>query len=266
MFEVHLCPTSPNYVKLRDISPYAIHAIIASEDGSFYSHKGFDWHEMEASFNANLHSGKIRRGGSTLTQQLAKNVFLNQEKSLWRKAKEAYLADAIERNFDKQFILEKYLNVVEFGPNIYGIKPASLHYFHKNPQNLNPLESAYLAFLLPNPKVYSKSFNSGHLTAFGQKMVHVILRRMSSFGKLPGEAYRTAVAEIPNFPWSHLTSESFLDSPAFSLEATQSNEITDDGSVPDEDAVEDLMNEQDQMSADPTADPDDSSFRDDSSQ
>ena len=87
MYEVYLCASSENYVKLKQISPYAIHAVIAAEDGGFYSHEGFDWHEMEESLSANLKSGKIQRGGSTLTQQLAKNIFLGKEKSLWRKLK-----------------------------------------------------------------------------------------------------------------------------------------------------------------------------------
>ena len=220
MFEVELCPTSAQYVPLKQISPYVLHAVIASEDGAFYSHQGFDWHEMEESLNKNLRSGQIRRGGSTLTQQLAKNVFLGKEKSFWRKLKEAYLAHAIETHYTKDFILEKYLNVVEFGKDLYGVKPAAQKYFHKSAAELNPLEAAYLAFLLPNPKVYSKSVRGGNLTPFARKMVSTILHRMSSYGKLSPEAYRLALAELPNFPWSGLTLSSFQGAPGYSLDAT----------------------------------------------
>ncbi len=244
MFSVNLCPTSNNYVKLQQISPFAIHAIVASEDGSFYSHKGFDWHELEQSFNANLRSGKIQRGGSTLTQQLAKNAFLSQEKSYWRKVKEAYLAYTIEQKYSKSFILEKYLNVVEFGPNLYGIKAAARHYFHKSPSELNPLESAYLAFLLPNPKVYSKSFRSGQLTPFGRKMVNVILRRMNSFGKLSPAAYHLAVAQLPNFPWTGLSKDAFLGAPSYSLEANKPQVDLPNDSILDEEALEELLKEE----------------------
>jgi monofunctional biosynthetic peptidoglycan transglycosylase len=219
MYQVNLCPTSGKYVKLREISPYMIHALIVAEDGSFYSHDGFDWHEMQESFEQNLRSGHIQRGGSTLTQQLAKNVFLNKEKSLWRKLKEAYLAHAIEKHYKKDFILEKYLNVVEFGDGIYGIKPASLHYFNKSPSELNPLESAYLAFLLPNPKGYSKNFRTGTLTPFTRKTVSTILKRMEAYGKLSPQAYALAMAQLPNFPWTGLSADSFHGTPGYDLDS-----------------------------------------------
>ena len=237
LYKVHLCPGSENYVNLHDISPYVLHAVIAAEDGTFYSHKGFDWHEIKQSMNANMHAGGFRRGGSTLTQQLAKNVFLGSEKSLWRKAKEAYLAHAIERRFDKNFILEKYLNVVEFGPNIFGVKAAAQHYFQKSPAQLHPLESAYLAMLLPNPKKYSQSSRAGRLTPYAQKMVSVILQRMKSFGKLSASAYQTAMTAMGGFPWSDISIKSFADSPTYSLDSDVMPAVieapidTDDGSV-----------------------------------
>jgi monofunctional biosynthetic peptidoglycan transglycosylase len=244
MFQVHLCPESENYVKLSDISPYVIHAVIASEDGAFYSHQGFDWHEMEESLNQNLRTGQIRRGGSTLTQQLAKNAFLGQEKSFWRKLKEAYLAHAIERHFTKDFILEKYLNVVEFGKNLYGVKAAANKYFHKGPGELNPLESAYLAFLLPNPKVYSKSIQSGQLTPFTRKMLVIILRRMASYGKISAEAYKLSMQQMPNFPWSGLDLAAFQGTPSsYSLDATPPTTGFSANPSEDENALDEIVNE-----------------------
>jgi monofunctional biosynthetic peptidoglycan transglycosylase len=218
MFQVKLCPGSENYIKLEGISPYVIHAVIVSEDGSFYSHKGFDWHEISESVSANLRSGKAARGGSTLTQQLAKNVFLSADKSVWRKVKEAYLANAIEKRYGKNFILEKYLNVVEFGPNLYGIKAAAQHYFQTDPLNLNPLQSAYLAHLLPNPKTYSQGFRKGALTPFSRKSVQTILKRMNSFGKLNDGSYERSVAHLGEFPWIALGYSSFSGAPSYSLE------------------------------------------------
>lgn len=218
MYQVKLCPQSENYVKLSDISPYVIHAVIVSEDGSFYSHKGFDWHEIQESVSANLRSGHARRGGSTLTQQLAKNVFLNQEKSLWRKVKEAYLANAIESRYPKNFILEKYLNVVEFGPGLYGIKAASEHYFHRPPSELHPLQAAWLAHLLPNPKVYSQGYKKGSLTPFSKKMVLTILKRMQAYGKLNPASYEHSLAMMPAFPWTGFGMSSFSGAPSYDLE------------------------------------------------
>lgn len=250
MFKVYLCPQSDNYVRLQNISPYVLHAVIAAEDGAFYSHKGFDWNELKASFQTNLRSGGFRRGGSTLTQQLAKNAFLTQDKSLLRKIKEAYLANAIEHEFKKDFILEKYLNVVEFGPDIYGVKAAANHYFQKSPSALHPLEAAFLAFLLPNPKEYSKSFRNGQLTKFAHKMITIILKRMVAFGKLTPPAYQTAMASIDSFPWNGLTIGSFQGRPSHSLDATISPGNEQDLTI-DEESLEEIMRESDLISAEP---------------
>ena len=247
MYQVKLCPDGPNYVKLKSISPYMIHALIAAEDSAFYSHKGFDWHEMQASFETNLKSGKIARGGSTLTQQLAKNAFLNKDKSYLRKIKEAYLAFAIEKKYKKDFILEKYLNVVEFGPNIFGIKAASLHYFQKSPSELHPLEAAYLAFLLPNPKVYSQSHRKGTLTPFARKQLSIILRRMSSFKKLSASGYQTAKANLGGFPWRDLEISSFEGTPTWDLEAPT---LTAQDIQLDEEALEEIL-EESEVNSDP---------------
>lgn len=240
MYQVHLCPGGPNYTPIKSISPYVIHAVIAAEDGSFYTHKGFDWHEIQASFTANLSSGKLRRGGSTLTQQLAKNLFLGKEKSFLRKIKEAYLASAIEGRYKKDLILEKYLNVVEFGPKLYGIKAASQHYFGKSPSEIHPLEAAYLAHLLPNPKVYSRGASKGELTPFSQRMTKTILKRMTSFGKLSQPGYQVAIANIGGFPWSGLDRSSFHGMPSYSLDAPSANPSDFDM---DEDTLEEIIQE-----------------------
>jgi monofunctional biosynthetic peptidoglycan transglycosylase len=158
MYHVHLCPKDANYVRLRDISKHARNAVIVSEDGAFYTHHGFDWDELQKSVKKDLNEGEFARGGSTLTQQLAKNVYLSADKSIFRKLKEAMITVELERTLTKDEILEKYLNVVEFGQNLYGIKPAAWFYFKKSPAELTPAEGAFLAFLLPNPKKYSQSF------------------------------------------------------------------------------------------------------------
>src|SRR5690606_37587462 len=137
MNQVYLCSRSPDYVFLNEVSDTIINAFVISEDASFYHHEGFDWDEIKLTIQTNLERLRFARGGSTITQQLAKNVFLNSEKSLLRKIKEAYLANKMEKLYSKDVILEKYLNVVELGPGLYGVKRASQHYFGKDPSEIN---------------------------------------------------------------------------------------------------------------------------------
>lgn len=212
MYKVNLCPESDNYVVLSSISPMLINAVIVAEDGAFYAHRGFDWHELKQSLEANLESKKYARGGSTLTQQLAKNVFLNQEKSLWRKLKEAIIARSLEKEFSKDFILEKYLNVVELGPGVFGAKAASRYYFNKHPKELSVIEAAFLAFLLPNPKLYSASYiQKRELTLFGQQMIRVILKRMRARNMLSPSSYEDALDGLRGFQDSDATTLSYED-------------------------------------------------------
>jgi monofunctional biosynthetic peptidoglycan transglycosylase len=207
MYQVQLCPGGKRYTPLAQISQEMIDAVVASEDAAFFHHQGFDWHEIQASFNANLKMQGFKRGGSTLTQQLAKNVFLNQEKSLLRKLREAALTVAIESHFSKKEIIERYLNVVEFGPGLFGVQSAAQHYFGKSPSQLNVLEASFLAFLLPNPKGYSKSFKQKLLTPFAQKSIAQIVRRLGSFKKISPQTMEMALNNISQFPWSGLSRE-----------------------------------------------------------
>lgn len=196
MFQVRLCPGEAGYVKLSAISPHARNAIIVSEDGDFYGHKGFDWNELRSSFETNLEKGAFHRGGSTITQQLAKNVYLSTEKSLLRKVREALITIQLEDLLSKDEILEKYLNVVEFGPGIFGVAAASRHYFKKTPSELRPSEASFLAFLLPNPKKYSVSFKKKQLTPFARKQVKEIVDRLARYKKISQIDRDEAIAEI----------------------------------------------------------------------
>lgn len=237
MFQVEVCPASPGYVHLQEHPPHLIDALVVSEDGAFFSHSGFDWYELRESFEKNLEYKSFKRGGSTLTQQLAKNAFLTSEKSIWRKLKEAYLTYKIEATFSKHEILEKYLNIVEFGPGLYGISKASQNYFGKNPKDLHLLESAFLVMLLPNPKKYSQSYREGRLTEFARKRIGLILYRLVKYGKISEATYSFAKDNIAQFPWFHLAPSDF----EFSLPDLP-EEITGDfptePTIPDEAAIE----------------------------
>ena len=148
-------PQNPYWAPLDSVSPALALCVVKSEDARFFQHGGFDWRELRESVAANLAEGDYARGGSTLTMQLAKNLFLWRGKSLVRKALEAYLNWRLERTLTKRRILELYLNVVEWGPGVYGIGEASRHYFDKPASALTIGESALLAAILPNPVRWS---------------------------------------------------------------------------------------------------------------
>lgn len=236
MFEVSLCPKDSSYVSLDQISTVMQQAVIVSEDASFFSHKGFDWFEIKNSFDRNLERRTFARGGSTITQQLAKNVFLTKDKTIARKLREALLTYQIEKTFTKREILEKYLNVVEFGPNIYGIKAASQHYFHKPPSDLHMLDAAFLAFLLPNPKDYSISYSKKSLTTFARQRVLQIIHRLAAFKKIPESSYLQAKAVVDTFPWRQLSIASFapVSQDLENREEIQINEPALEESVPED--------------------------------
>ena len=231
LYKVRVCPGDKNYVKLSQISNITKRAILVSEDGTFYSHEGFDWFELKQSFIKNLKSMEYARGGSTITQQLAKNAFLTSEKSLTRKLLEAYLAKKLEEHFTKDQILEKYLNMVEFGPKLFGIKPASLKYFGKPPSQIHLLEAVWLAHLLPNPKVYSRGMTKGHLSPYSRERVQILLQRLLKYGDITRAQFQFAKSQIDNFPWTFLTQEDF-DNAGFDQQDQQR-------------ALEELMNSED---------------------
>ncbi len=136
------------------IAKSAKQAAIVSEDSTFSQHNGFDFKGIEAARKKNEETGKMSAGGSTITQQLAKNLFLTSHRSYVRKGEEAVITLMLETFWDKQRILTAYLNVAEFGNGIYGIEAAAQHYFDKSAANLNRDESALLIAMLTNPKYY----------------------------------------------------------------------------------------------------------------
>lgn len=142
------------WVEYDNIAKSAKQAAIVSEDSKFTQHNGFDLEGIEVAMKKNEASGKASAGGSTITQQLAKNLFLTSHRSYIRKGEEAIITVMIETIWDKQRILTAYLNVAEFGNGIYGIEAAAQHYFDKSADNLNRDESALLIGMLTNPKYY----------------------------------------------------------------------------------------------------------------
>jgi monofunctional biosynthetic peptidoglycan transglycosylase len=138
------------FVPLRQISPDFQHAVIAAEDARFYQHNGFDWHAMEIAAEGDMDGGRFR-GGSTITQQLVKNLFFGTGRSFLRKGAEFTLVPVAELVLGKQRILELYLNVVEWGPGVYGAEAASRYYYRTPARSLGRRQAAQLAAILPAP-------------------------------------------------------------------------------------------------------------------
>jgi hypothetical protein len=162
-------PSNPDFTPLGRISPSFRNAVMTSEDGSFFYHNGFNEDAFRKSIAANYKAGKFVRGGSTITMQLVKNVFLTRHKTISRKAEEALIVWLIENNrlCSKERMLEVYLNIIELGPDIYGIGEASRFYFSKKPDELTLAESVFLASLLPHPKWFKYSFDeNGNLKPY----------------------------------------------------------------------------------------------------
>lgn len=199
MYHVELCPTSSNYVSLGKISPYLQKTIVLTEDSSFFSHHGFDWEAIEKNAREGWETGVFKRGGSTITQQLAKNMFLSKERTFIRKGLEAIITDRIEHSLSKKEILERYLNVVEFGKEIYGVKAAAKYYFQKTPLELDVVESAFLAMVLPNPVKYSKSYYKKELTPFARKRLSNIVEDLYRYGRITQEEYDIAINQVSSF-------------------------------------------------------------------
>ncbi|MBQ5459679.1 MAG: monofunctional biosynthetic peptidoglycan transglycosylase [Rhodocyclaceae bacterium] len=146
------------WVPYEKIAEPVIRAVIAAEDDRFMEHSGFDWQAMRRAFDRNRRAGGAVAGGSTISQQLAKNLFLSSSRSYLRKAEEALITVALETFWSKRRIIEVYLNVVEWGEGIFGIGAAARHYYRLPPQALDAADAARLAVMLPNPRRYEERF------------------------------------------------------------------------------------------------------------
>jgi monofunctional biosynthetic peptidoglycan transglycosylase len=164
------------WVDYERISGNLKRAIIASEDANFSGHEGIDWDALQKAYEKNNKRGRVVAGGSTITQQLAKNLFLSGERSYLRKGQEVVIAYMIEYWMDKERIFEIYLNVVEWGNGVFGAQAAALHYYGAPAANLSASQAARLAVMLPSPRFYDQHRQSTYLT----RRTGLILRRMGS--------------------------------------------------------------------------------------
>jgi monofunctional biosynthetic peptidoglycan transglycosylase len=164
------------WVPYARISNNLKRAVIASEDANFNEHDGVDWEALEKAYERNTKKHKVTGGGSTITQQLAKNLFLSGSRNYLRKGQELVIAYMLEAVLDKQRILEIYLNVVEFGRGVFGAEAAARHYYRTTAASLTPSQAARLAVMLPNPRFYDAHRATNYLA----RRTAVIQRRMSA--------------------------------------------------------------------------------------
>lgn len=144
------------WVPYARISDNLKRALIASEDARFVDHEGFDWEGIQKAYKKDIRKGKIVAGGSTISQQLAKNLFLSTRRTPWRKMEETVITMMLEAVMDKQRIFEIYLNVIEWGNGVFGAEAAARHYYHESAAQLTADQAAKLAAMVPNPRYYDK--------------------------------------------------------------------------------------------------------------
>jgi hypothetical protein len=192
---IEISPSSPDFIPLGEVPPLLVRALLLAEDAGFFGHRGLDLSEVSVALATDWARGSAARGASTLTQQLAKNLFLSREKSLGRKLQELALTLLLESALGKNRILEIYLNIIEWGPGIYGLRPAARHYFGKEPRDLSPKEMAFLVALIPGPIKYQRSFAGGELSAGFEPMVTHLLSKLRSVEALSEAEYEAAREE-----------------------------------------------------------------------
>ena len=170
-------PIRQRWVPLAAISPYVVKAVIIAEDDKFWSHEGFDFEAMQKALEKDLRKKRFRAGGSTISQQLAKNLYLTPAKNPIRKLKEAILTWRLERNLSKRRIIELYLNVAEWGDGIFGVEAAARHYFGKGADALSAREAAALAVVLPAPLRYNPVGGGRYVESRTEAVYRVMVRR-----------------------------------------------------------------------------------------
>ena len=192
---IDVSSSSPDFIGLDEVPPLFLRALLIAEDAGFYGHPGIDLREMPAALITDWERGGAARGASTITQQLAKNLFLSHEKHLGRKLQELVLTFLLESALGKKRILEIYLNVIQWGPGLYGLRPAARAYFGREPGELTPAQTAFLVSIIPGPLKYQSSFAHGTPGPGLRKLVDALLAKLRSVDALTEEEYQNAVEE-----------------------------------------------------------------------
>ena len=186
---------SPDFIALRDVPPLFVRTLLLAEDTGFYGHRGIDLRELPAALLTNWSRGGAARGASTITQQLAKNLFLSRDKQLGRKLQELAITFLLESALGKDRILEIYLNIIEWGPDLRGLRPAARSYFGREPRALTPAEMAFLVAIIPGPIKYQGSFAHGAPGPGLRSLIDELLAKLRSVDAIGDEEYQRALGE-----------------------------------------------------------------------
>jgi hypothetical protein len=186
---------SPDFIALRDVPPLFVRTLLLAEDAGFYGHRGIDLRELPTALLTNWSRGGAARGASTITQQLAKNLFLSRDKQLGRKLQELAITFLLESALGKDRILEIYLNIIEWGPDLHGLRPAARRYFGCEPGALTPAEMAFLVSIIPGPIKYQRSFAHGTPGPGLRSLIDELLAKLRSVHAIGEEEYLQALAE-----------------------------------------------------------------------
>ena len=192
---VGVSPVSPDFIALRDVPPLFVRTLLLAEDTGFYGHRGIDLRELPTALVTNWSRGGAARGASTITQQLAKNLFLSRDKQLGRKLQELAITFLLESALGKDRILEIYLNIIEWGPDLRGLRPAARRYFGREPRELTPAEMAFLVSIIPGPIKYQRSFARGTPGPGLRSLIDGLLGKLRSVNAIGEEEYRRALGE-----------------------------------------------------------------------
>ena len=206
--KIDVAEGAPGFVALDAVPPLFLRALTISEDAGFWGHKGIDLKEIPVAYATNLARGTKARGASTISQQLAKNLFLSRQKSYGRKLQEGALTLLLESTLSKRRILEIYLNVIEWGPGLHGLRPAARRYFGKEPAELTTKEMVFLVCLIPGPTLYQQSFEKGAVTPRFHVLLVNLLAKLQSVDAISEEEYAAAVAEDLRFTTTRIPSTS----------------------------------------------------------
>ncbi len=193
----HAYRVDQRWVPYESISPLLRRAVLVAEDDAFFSHDGLDWSEIEAAARKNLEAGHAVRGASTITQQLAKNLYLGTERSITRKLKEALLALRLEHALSKRRIFELYLNEIEWGDGIFGAEAAARRYFGVAAADLDARQALLLAAIIINPRRYSPLSPAPRI----ERRVRIVASRLHRRGALDDAQYKLAIGEAPRPGW-----------------------------------------------------------------
>jgi membrane peptidoglycan carboxypeptidase len=202
VFEMETGPGTSAWTPIEAMSPYFVHAVLVHEDPQFFSHHGFSLINIRNALARDLKERRYAVGASTITMQLVKNVFLHREKTLARKIQEVLLTWWTERVMEKRDILELYLNVIEYGPGVYGIRQAAQHYWNRLPSELSPAEGVFLSTILPNPKKYHSYYDKNALSSSWMSQMRSQMKRMGERGAYDAKAVEYGMAEIEHFKFA----------------------------------------------------------------